>query len=87
MLKKALPSFIRKSVYGPEPGQRAAELPWIGGLEIRKLFPDVPEEIYIEGGDVSVIRKSTEEALKKRHHRLLQPRGASTSTYCGHNAF
>ena len=73
MLKKALPSFIRKSVYGPEPRQRAAELPWIGALEVRKLFPDVPEEIYLEGGDVSVIRKSTEEALKKVNMDMIKP--------------
>ena len=73
MLKKASPSFIRKSVYGPEPRQRAAELSWIGALEVRELFPDVPEEIYIEGGDVSVIRKATQEALNNVNMNMIRP--------------
>ncbi|MBI4965757.1 MAG: hypothetical protein HY913_20940 [Desulfomonile tiedjei] len=73
MLKKASPSFIRKSVYGPEPRKRAAELPWIGALGVRKLFPDVPEEIYIEGGDLSVIRNATRESLKDVNMAMIQP--------------
>ena len=73
MLKKASPSYIRKSIYGPEPRRRAAELPWIGALEVRKLFPDVPEEIYIEGGDVSVIRKATQQALKSVNMDMIRP--------------
>jgi hypothetical protein len=64
MLNKAHPSYIRKSVYGPELRPRAAELPGIVALKIRDLFPDIPKEIYLEGGDVSVIRKATHEALK-----------------------
>lgn len=73
MLKKASPSFIRESIYGPEPRKRAAELPGIVGLEIRSLFPDIPEEIYIEGGDVSVIRKETQDALKNVDMQMIQP--------------
>jgi len=73
MLKKASPSYIRKSIYGPAPRQRAAELPWLGALEIRKLFPDVPVEIYIEGGDVSVIRKATRAALKNVNMDMIKP--------------
>jgi hypothetical protein len=65
MLKKAKPSYIRESVYGPEPKMRAGELPGIEALDIRELFPDVPGEIFLEGGDLSVIREATKEALKK----------------------
>jgi len=74
MLKKASPSFIRKSVYGPEPGQRAAELPGIVALELRTLFPDIPREIYLEGGDLSVIRKATQAALKKVNMEMIRPK-------------
>ena len=73
MLKKASPSYIRKSIYGPEPRRRAAELPWIGALEVRKLFPDVPEVLYIEGGDLSVIRESTQQALKSVNMDMIRP--------------
>jgi hypothetical protein len=62
MLKKAKPSYIRESVYGPEPKMRAGELPGIEALDIRELFPDVPGEIFLEGGDLSVIREATKEA-------------------------
>ena len=70
---KASPSFIRKSVYGPAPGPRAAELPGIVGLELRDLFPDIPKEIYTEGGDLSVIRKATENALKNVNMDMIRP--------------
>lgn len=74
MLDKAKPSYIRKSIYGPEPRSRAAELPGIGALKIRDLFPDIPKEIYLEGEDVSVIRKATEEALKNVNMDMIQPK-------------
>lgn len=73
MLNKASPSYIRKSVYGPEPRSRAADLPGIGALQIRDLFPDIPKEIYLEGGDVSVIRKATQKALKKVNMDMIRP--------------
>lgn len=65
MLNKAKPSYIRKSQYGPAIKKRAGELPGMEALPIRDLFPDVPHEIFLEGGDLSVIRKATEDALKK----------------------
>ena len=74
MLGKASPSYIRKSVYGPEPRSRAAELPGIGALEIRDLFPDIPKEIYLEGGDVSVIREATIDALKNVNMDMIRPK-------------
>ncbi len=74
MLEKASPSYIRKSVYGPEPRRRAAELPGIVALEIKDLFPDIPKEIYLEGGDVSVIREATQEALKNVNMDMIRPK-------------
>jgi hypothetical protein len=73
MLNKAKPSHIRKSQYGPAIKMRAGELPGMGALPIRELFPDVPHEIFLEGGDLSVIRKATEEALKKVKMDMIKP--------------
>ncbi|TFH28827.1 MAG: hypothetical protein E4G97_08285, partial [Deltaproteobacteria bacterium] len=73
MLGKASPSFIRKSVYGPALGPRAAELPGMVGLELKDLFPDTPRAIYTEGGDLSVIRKATEAALKNVRMDMIRP--------------
>ena len=63
----------QKIGYGPAPGPRAAELPGIVGLGLRDLFPDIPKEIYTEGGDLSVIRKATEAALKNVNMEMIRP--------------
>jgi len=63
MLTQASPSYVRRSSYGPEPKTRAAALPGIVGLPLRSLFPDIPEAIFLEGGDLSVIREATRAAL------------------------
>jgi len=55
--------FIRESKYGPTVGKRAAELEEIVSLNIRELFPDIPEPIYTERDDPSVIRDATEKSL------------------------
>ena len=73
MLKQASPSYIRKSIYGPDPRKRAAELAGIGALEIRNLFPEIPEEIYIEGADVSIIRNATSAALENVNMDMIHP--------------
>jgi hypothetical protein len=73
MLNKAKPSYIRESKYGPAIKKRAGELPGIEALEITDLFPDVPREIFLEDGDLSVIRKATEEALKKVNMNMIKP--------------
>ncbi len=73
MLKKASPSVIRDSRYGPSAGKRVADLPGIVGLEVAALFPDIPKAIYVEGGDVSVIRKAAEKALKNVNMNMIRP--------------
>ena len=73
MLQKAAPSVIRDSVYGPSAGKRVADLPGIVGLNLESLFPDVPKAIYVEGDDVSVIRKATENALKNTNMDKIKP--------------
>lgn len=63
MQSQPTPSFVRRSIYGPEPKRRAASLPGLVGLEIRGLFPDIPEAIYVEGGDLAAVRHATRNAL------------------------
>ena len=73
MLNKANPSYIRQSKYGPTIKKRAGELPGIGALPIQDLFPDVPHEIFLEGGNLSAIRKATVESLKKVRMDMIKP--------------
>jgi len=61
--KAVTPPFIRGSKYGPSVGSRAAELKEIVSLNISDLFPDMPRPIYLEGDDVSVIRRATKQSL------------------------
>ncbi len=66
MLRKTiLPPPIRSSKYGPPLRQRVADLPGLTFLRVRDLFSDIPKEIYLEGEDISVIRKATEDALAR----------------------
>jgi hypothetical protein len=57
------PPAIMRSVYCPEPGQRAATLQEIVSLEVKELFPDSVPQIYSLGDDIGIIRKAAEEAL------------------------
>ncbi len=64
MWTKPTPSFVRRSAYGPEPKRRAATLPGMVGLDVKRLFPDVPDAIYVEGGDLGAVRAATRSALE-----------------------
>lgn len=79
MLKKARPSFVRPSMYGPathdgQPAMRAADLPGMVGLPIQELFPDVPKAIYVEGDDLKPIRDATAKALESVNMDMIGPR-------------
>ncbi len=73
MLNKASPSVIRDSRYGPPVGKRAADLPGMVGLGVAAIFPDIPKALYVEGGDVSIIRKATERALENVKIDMIRP--------------
>lgn len=77
-LEKARPSYIRKSMYGPAtesglPKMRAADLPGMVALPVQALFPDIPKAIYVEGDDLTPIRKSTEAALVNCDMSKIRP--------------
>ena len=68
------PPHFMKSVYGPEPRvSRAASLPGMVSLKVRELFPEMDPEIYLHGGDLSAIRKATEETLKNVDMDRIKP--------------
>lgn len=65
MLKEAVrPPDIKESVSATALQVfRAAGLPGMVSLEVRSLFEDIPQEIYLSGPDVSMVLRSTQEAL------------------------
>ena len=88
MLKTASPPpRIIRSVLGPDlPARRAADLEGIVSLGVRELFPDIPQEIYLCGGDLSSVRKSTEEALAKVDMSRIKPQD-SVNLLCSEHGF
>jgi hypothetical protein len=73
MTANAFPSHIRRSIYGPDPKKRAADLPGVQAMRLRDLFPDIPRSMYTEGDDLSVIRESTQGALKNVNMDVIKP--------------
>jgi len=87
MLKEAVsPPTIMRSVYGPEPRQRAAQLPGIVSLGVKELFPDIAEEIYLQGNDLSAVRKGTEDALAGVNMGMIKPQD-TVNLLCSEHGF
>ncbi|MEW6441620.1 MAG: hypothetical protein AB1640_11860 [bacterium] len=88
MLNAAVsPPRIMPSLMGPAlPSRRAAELPGIASLEVRELFPDIPEKIYLHGEDLSRIRTATERALDNVDMGMIRP-GDSVNLLCSEHGF
>ena len=87
MVKEAVsPPKIMKSVHSPEPSQRVADLPGFVSLELRELFPDIAEEIYLRGNDLSVVRKATEDALAGVNMDMIQTKD-TVNILCSEHGF
>jgi hypothetical protein len=88
MLKTAHPPpKIMPSLMGPSlPLQRAAELPGMVSLEVKELFPDIPEKIYLQGDDLSIIRAATEQALGKADLGMIKATD-SVNLLCSEHGF
>jgi hypothetical protein len=83
------PAPPRQSQYGVDPkyvAKRGAELPGMTGVGLRELFPDLPSVIYPDGDGVEVIRKATEESLKKIDFSKIKP-GATVNILASHHGF
>lgn len=57
------PPGIMTSVYGPKPKKRAIDMLDMVSVSIGDLFPDIAERIYVDGEDLSVIERATDQSL------------------------
>jgi hypothetical protein len=81
------PPRIMSSVSGPElPPCRVADLPGIVSLEVRRLFPEIPREIYLMGDDFSMIRQATQCALENVDMSMIKA-GDSVNLLCSEHGF
>ncbi len=88
MMRTAIsPPKMMRSVYGPEPPrERAAEYPGLASLEVRELFPDVPAAMYSLGDDLSIVRKTTQDALTRVDMNRVQ-RQDTVNILCSEHGF
>lgn len=88
MLNAAVtPPKLMPSVLGPDlPKQRAADLPVIVSLPIKDLFADISQEIYLDGGDLSVVRQATEKALVNVDMCMIKPQD-TVNLLCSEHGF
>ncbi len=88
MLQTAVtPPKLMPSASGPElPQQRAADFTGIVSLPLRELFDDIPQEIYLDQDDVSVIRRACEESLIKVDMSAIRP-GDTVNLLCSEHGF
>ncbi len=78
------PSFYQ-SVYGVKPRQeRAASMPGLVSLGVRKLFPDITPAIYNDGDDVAVVRRAAEAALASVDMSKIKPQDTVNVVSCEH---
>ena len=83
----ALPPKIMASVLGPPPPRmRAADLPEIVSLPVGRLFPDIPEDIYLRGDDLSAVRRAAEKALAGVDMGMIKPTD-SVNLLCSEHGF
>jgi len=81
------PPKIMESVSGPElPPRRVADLPGITSLEVRRLFPEIPEAIRFEDNDLSGIRQAAERSLAHVDMGMIRA-GDSVNLLCSEHGF
>lgn len=74
------------SVYGSTPQMRAAGLPGMASVGVRDLFPSIKPEIYMQGGELDVVRRATEEALAAVDMSMIEP-GHRVNLLCSEHGF
>ncbi len=75
------------SIYGITPKMRAYDLPGIVSVNVRELFPEIPEPIYTkDGDDISTFEKATKEALKHVDMSMIHP-DDSVNICCAEHGF
>ncbi len=73
------------SKYGPAAAMRAADLPGIGSLSVKELFPEfAPEMFNHDDGDLAAIMKATENALAGVDMSMIKPEHTVNILSCEH---
>ncbi len=67
------PPELMESFYGPQPKERAVSILDMVSVAVGDLFPDIADRIYVDGDDLSVIEKATEEALSSVDMTMIKP--------------
>jgi hypothetical protein len=79
------PPPVMPSKYGPTAAMRAADLPGMGSLSTKELFPEFAPEIFNhDTGDLSVIRKATEDTLAGVDMGMIKPEHTVNILSCEH---
>lgn len=86
MINQAVsPPEVVPSLYARGLLPRVAPSPRLVSLNVRDLFSDIPKEIYSLGGDVSRVRKATEEALARVNMEKIHPNDKVNILCCEHS--
>ena len=80
------PTVYMPSIYGNKPRMRAVDLPGMVSVDVRDLFTDMPAEIYRQDGDLTLIRKATEEALAGVNMEMIK-RDDTVNLCCSEHGF
>jgi hypothetical protein len=68
------PPALVPSVYGPDlPSERAKDYPGMVSLQVREIFPDIPEGIYRYGEPLTAVRAAADRALAGVDMSMIQP--------------
>jgi hypothetical protein len=82
------PPEVMPSKYGPTAEMRAADLPGMGSLAVRELFPEFPPEIYNHhSGDLEAVAKATEDALAGVDMSMIKPEHKVNVLSCEHGFY
>ena len=67
------PPELMESVYGPKTRERAVNIMDMVSVSVSDLFPDITDRIYNHGDDLSLIEKSSDEALSSVDMTMIRP--------------
>ena len=88
MLNQAVaPPKIMGSTLGPElPPTRAADLDSIVSVNMKVLFPEIPDSIYLTRDDSEILQGHTRQALSSVDMSMIRP-GDSVNLLCSEHGF
>jgi hypothetical protein len=87
--KTILPNPPRKSEYGVDPQyvtKRGADLERMTSIQLREMFPDMPEVIYPNEKGERAVREQTEASLARVDFSKIKP-GSTVNILASHHGF